>query len=129
MDCIFCKIANGEIPSKKIYEDDVVIVFLDINPISSGHMLVVPKDHTLDLETIDDEVLIHINKVIRKMMKLAYEKIPCDGITICQNNGTAQEVKHYHVHLIPRYKNDKLNFVDGIKDLDVDQIYEKLKQN
>lgn len=103
MDCIFCKIIDGSIPSYTIYEDEIVKVFLDINPLSNGHCLVIPKKHYLDLVEIDDEVLSHIMKVARNIKKLLEEKLNIDGLTLIQNNGEVQEVKHYHLHLKPYY--------------------------
>lgn len=117
-DCIFCKIGNKEITSKILYEDDIVLVFLDINPDSPGHTLIIPKSHFKDLDDINDEVLLHIMKIARKMKNLLSEKLACDGITLIQNNGDVQEVKHYHLHLKPFYK-DKIN-------LTVDEVYNKI---
>lgn len=119
MDCIFCKIIAGEIPSYKLYEDDYVYVFLDINPETSGHTLVIPKVHTLDVDSIDNDTLIHVVDVARKIKALLEEKLGCDGIKLLQNNGDLQEVKHYHLHLIPYYKNGK--------NLSVEEVYELLK--
>lgn len=103
MDCIFCKIMNGEIPSFTLYEDDVVKVFLDVNPDSNGHALVVPKKHYTDLFDIPNDVLIHIIDVARKMNDLFKEKLGSEGLTLVQNNGLPQEVKHFHLHLKPAY--------------------------
>ena len=119
MNCIFCKIINGEIPSYTIYEDEIVKCFLDVNPNEAGHTLIIPKEHTLDLDTISNETLNHIMNVSKKIKKLLEEKLNCDGVTLIQNNGIAQEVKHYHLHLIPKYKN-KLN-------LSVEDVYKKIK--
>lgn len=105
-DCIFCKIINGDIPSYKIYEDDIVIAFLDINPDSNGHTLIIPKKHYKDLEEIDEDVLNHILKVSKKLKKVLEDKLKNDGLTLVQNNGDIQEVKHFHLHLKPYY-NDK----------------------
>ncbi|MBR3198882.1 MAG: HIT family protein [Bacilli bacterium] len=102
---IFCKIVNGEIPSYKLYEDEKVVVFLDINPNTLGHTLIVPKNHFLDLYDIDNDTLTHIMETARKIGKLLEKKLNTDGLTIAQNNGIAEEVKHYHMHLIPQYKN------------------------
>ncbi|MBP3461289.1 MAG: HIT domain-containing protein [Bacilli bacterium] len=119
MECIFCKIINGEIPSYKIYEDDLVFCFLDINPDSNGHTLIIPKKHYKDLDDIDIDTLNHIMKVSKKIKKLLENKLNIDGLTLIQNNGEVQEVKHYHLHLKPFYKN--------IKDIDdVKNIYEIL---
>lgn len=101
---IFCKIMNGEIPSYTIYEDDVVKVFLDVNPDVNGHALIVPKKHYTDLYDIPNDVLCHIMDVARKIGTLYEEKLNVDGITLVQNNGLYQEVKHYHLHVKPAYK-------------------------
>lgn len=105
MNCIFCKIINGEIPSYTIYEDEIVKVFLDINPDVNGHLLIIPKKHFLDLDEIDNNTLIHIMETAKKMKKLLQDKLNIDGLTLIQNNGSIQEVKHYHLHLKPYYKN------------------------
>lgn len=114
MECIFCKIINGNIPSYKLYEDDFVLCFLDINPESNGHTLIIPKKHYKDLEEIDSDVLAHIMITSKKMKKLLESKLNIDGMKLIQNNGDIQEIKHYHLHLIPYYKNNKLDKVDNI---------------
>lgn len=106
MECIFCKIVNGEIPSYKIYEDETTLAFLDVNPDVNGHTLIIPKKHYQDLFDIDDETLIHIMNVAKKINKLLKEKLQIDGLTLVQNNGLKQEVKHFHLHLKPQYKNE-----------------------
>ena len=128
MDCLFCKIIEGSIPSHKVYEDDKVLVFLDINPNTNGHMLIVPKEHVVTVFDINDDLAKHILEVEKKMYSLLKEKLNCEGMTIVQNNDLGQEVKHYHVHLIPRYKDDcwKMAFrQDNLKE--VKEILEKLK--
>ena len=115
---IFCKIVSGEIPSKKIYEDDKVIVILDVNPSSNGHSLVIPKVHYQDLYDIDSEVLNHIMKVGKEMALKLEDKLKCDGITLIQNNGISQEVKHFHLHIIPKYNNSEK--------LSVDEVFHKI---
>lgn len=119
MNCIFCKIINNEIPSYTVYEDDIVKVFLDVNPISVGHLLIIPKEHVLDVNEIDLNILSHINKISKDMYKLLKEKLNFDGLKLVQNNGNIQEVKHYHLHLIPNYINKK--------DLSIEEVYEILK--
>ena len=118
-NCIFCKIANGEIPSKTIYEDEVVKAYLDINPSGTGHTLIIPKDHYTNLDDIDEEVLYHIMKVSKKIKKLIDERLNPDGIKIVQNNGVLQEVKHYHLHIVPFYNSKK--------EISLDEVYELLK--
>ena len=103
MNCIFCKIVRGDIPSYTLYEDDIVKVFLDVNPNVNGHTLIVPKEHYKDLFDIPNDILIHIMEVAKKMDSLFREKLDSKGLTLIQNNGIAQEVKHYHLHLLPKY--------------------------
>lgn len=128
MDCLFCKIINGDIPASKVYEDDKVLVFLDINPNTNGHMLIVPKEHVVTVDDISEELTKHILKVEKEMYSLLKDKLNCEGMTIVQNNDLGQEVKHYHVHLIPRYKDDcwKMAFrQDNLKE--VSEILNELK--
>ena len=127
MNCIFCKIINNEIPSYTIYEDEIVKVFLDVNPISNGHSLVVPKKHYTDINDIDLDTLTHIQNTVKKLYNTYKEKLNCDGITLCQNNEYGQEVKHYHLHIIPRYENDGVEFKNNLEKSDPKDIYEKLK--
>lgn len=106
-DCLFCKIINNEIPSSTIYEDDLIKVFLDINPTTNGHMLIIPKKHHVNVMDIDENVVSHALKVIKeKLYPMLKKNLGCDGLTIVQNNEYGQEVKHYHIHLIPRYQDD-----------------------
>ena len=116
---MFCKIMNGEIPSTTIYEDDKVLVILDVNPRGNGHSLIIPKKHYKDLYDIDNETLIHIFDVAKKIGDMLEDKLHCNGITLEQNNGICQEVKHFHLHVIPRYKYDDI--------IDVDEVYNILK--
>ena len=105
---------NNEIPSYTIYEDEVVKVFLDVNPDANGHMLVVPKKHITDFLEMDDTTLIHIHEVAKKMGELAYDKLNCDGLKLVNNHGITQMVKHYHLHIIPVYKED--NGINQLED-------------
>lgn len=104
MDCLFCKIVKNDIPSYTIYEDEIVKAFLDISPDCNGHTLIVPKKHCLDITDIDDNTLIHIMDVARHLKKLLEDVLKIDGLTLIQNNGDVQEIKHYHLHLKPHYK-------------------------
>ncbi len=126
-DCLFCKIIKGEIPSKTIYEDEIIKVMMDINPISDGHLLVLPKNHNTDILDLDGDTLLHIDRVItEKLIPTLKEKLNCAGITICQNNGLGQEIKHFHVHLIPRYENDNIKMTNKENLEDIEEIYNKL---
>ena len=117
-DCIFCKIINGEIPSYTIYDDEIVKVFLDINPETIGHMLIIPKKHYNDIDDIDMSTLTHIFEIEKKMHTLLKEKLDIDGMSMVQNNGCVQEVKHYHLHLKPHY-------IKPIS-LSIEEVYKKL---
>ncbi|MCR5344704.1 MAG: HIT family protein [Lachnospiraceae bacterium] len=107
-DCIFCKLANGEIPTRKIYEDDLFTVFMDAGPVTRGHSLIVPKRHADNLYSLPDEEASKIMILAKKLATHMTEKLHADGFNIMQNNGevAGQSVFHYHLHLIPRYKND-----------------------
>ena len=111
-DCIFCAIAAGEIPSFKVYEDDLVLAYLDINPFSKGHTLVIPKAHTTGLLDTDDAVLAAVVARVKKVAAHLRAALPCDGFNILQNNGEAagQTVRHLHFHIIPRYAGEPLAF-------------------
>ena len=118
---IFCKIINGEIPSKTIFEDEIIKVIMDVNPRSNGHLLVLPKTHYKDLWDIDTETLNHIMHKAKDLSSMLIEKLNCDGITLEQNNGISQEVKHFHLHIIPKYnKSEKMG---------LDEIYERIKKD
>lgn len=117
MDCIFCKIAKGEIPSKTIYEDAEFRVILDLGPAAKGHALILPKKHADNLYELSDETAASAMKLARKMALLMREKLHCDGLNLVQNNGAAagQTVSHFHMHIIPRYEGDgqSINWVPG----------------
>lgn len=128
-DCIFCKIVNNEIPTNTIYEDDLVKVFLDVNPATNGHMLIIPKKHYENILDVDQEIYNYSIKLIKeKLYSLVKEKLNCCGVTISQNNEYGQEVKHLHIHLIPRYEND-LNEYKYNSDIliPIEEVYSKLK--
>lgn len=107
-DCIFCKIVKGTIPSYKIYEDKDTIAFLDINPATRGHCLVVPKNHAANLTEADEKMMASAYTAVKKVGDLLIEKLQPDGMNVLQNNGAAagQVIPHLHVHLVPRYLDD-----------------------
>ena len=111
-DCVFCAIAAGEIPCFKVYEDDLVLAYLDINPFTKGHTLVIPKAHTTGLLDTGDDVLAGLVARVKKVAAHLKAALPCDGFNILQNNGEAagQTVKHIHFHIIPRYAGEPLTF-------------------
>ena len=107
-DCIFCKIANGEIPTRSIYEDENFNVILDMNPATKGHALILPKAHADSLYDLPDGVGTKLIPLAKKLVTDMTQVLKCDGFNLVQNNGEAagQTVKHFHLHLIPRYVND-----------------------
>ena len=107
-DCIFCKIANGEIPSKTLYDDERFRVILDLGPATKGHALILPKDHFSNLFELPDETAGEVMKLARRMAVQMKEKLHADGFNLVQNNGecAGQTVMHFHLHLIPRYEGD-----------------------
>ena len=106
-DCIFCKIANGEIPSATLYEDEDFRVILDLGPASKGHALILPKAHAANIYEISDDMAAKAMILAKKMATKMTEALKCDGFNIVQNNGepAGQTVFHFHVHIIPRYEN------------------------
>ncbi len=109
-NCIFCKIAAGEIPSTTIYEDDDFRVILDIEPASKGHALILPKEHYANLYELDEAVAAKALVVAKKVITEMTEVLGCEGYNVLQNNGpvAGQTVFHFHMHLIPRYKDDNV---------------------
>lgn len=107
-DCIFCKIANGEIPSKTLYEDEEFRVILDLGPAAKGHALILPKEHAANLYELSEETASKVLVLAKKTATQITEKLGCDGLNLIQNNGevAGQTVMHFHMHIIPRYKDD-----------------------
>lgn len=120
MDCIFCKIIKGDIPSYKIYEDENILAFLDLNQECVGHTLVIPKVHTLDINSITDDDLMNVMAVAKNIAMMITNKLGAQGFTLMQNNGICQDVKHFHLHVIPKY-NKKIN-------LSIEEVYKKITQ-
>ena len=107
-NCIFCKLAGGEIPTATLYEDEDFRVTLDANPAAKGHALIIPKEHYANLYELDDELAGKVLVLAKKMITKLTDILGCDGYNIVQNNGEAagQTVFHFHMHLIPRFKDD-----------------------
>ncbi len=129
-DCIFCKIAAGEIPSFTLYEDDDVLAYLDINPFAPGHTLVIPKAHSSCLLDTGADTLSVVIAAVRKIAAHLKTALPCDGFNILQNNGEAagQTVKHLHFHIIPRYNGGKLDFTPHPGDMaELDALAARLR--
>ena len=109
-DCIFCKIANGEITSATVYEDSICRVILDVNPANKGHALIIPKEHFDNIYSMDAETAAKIFTIATEVAKAQKAELNPDGLNILQNNGEAagQTVFHFHMHLVPRYIKDNV---------------------
>ncbi len=110
MDCIFCKIVSGEIPSVKVYEDDRVLAFMDINPLNDGHLLIIPKAHAATIDEITEADFLAVMSATHKLAAAVNKTLNPDGMNLLQLNGKAanQLVPHLHVHIVPRWFGDRL---------------------
>lgn len=131
-NCIFCKIANGEIPAATLYEDENFRVILDLGPASKGHALILPKFHAANIYELPDEMAAKAMILAKKMATVMTEALKCDGFNIVQNNGecAGQTVFHFHMHLIPRYKGDNVGITwnpGELTDEDKEEILSKVK--
>ena len=131
-NCIFCKIAAGEIPSRKIYEDKDLIAIMDLNPTSKGHSLIIPKEHCTNIYDIDEDIAAKVMKTAKKLATKMTVALNCDGFNLLQNNGetAGQTMFHFHMHLIPRYKdadNNMLKFTSvSFSDEEMDAIRDQI---
>ena len=132
-NCIFCKIANGDIPAATLYEDEDFRVILDLGPASKGHALILPKEHYANIYELDDETAAKAFVLAKRMAQKMTEALGCDGFNVVQNNGApaGQTVFHFHMHLIPRYVDDGVglgwkpgSLTDEVKE----EILSKMKQ-
>ena len=106
MTCIFCDIIAGKSSAEIVYQDDLTICFMDLYPINHGHILLVPKTHYTDLYDLPDAVAEHLIKISKKLSAKLKNVYKPDGVTVFQSNGYFNEIGHYHMHILPRYKND-----------------------
>ena len=111
MDCIFCHKEN--IVTDIVYEDNLAMAFMDIEPINEGHILLVPKEHYLDVDEIPDEILSHLMIISKKIVSALKETYKSNGYSIMQNGGEFNDVGHYHLHIFPRYKSDGFGWTYG----------------
>lgn len=129
MDCIFCKIVKGELPSNLVYEDDLIMCFLTIEPINEGHVLIIPKNHYLDTDEIPTEIVTSMMVLSKRIVKVIKEKYSPDGYSIMQNGGEFNDIGHYHMHVFPRYKGDGFGWTFSYKKHDFSQeIAKELKE-
>lgn len=131
-NCIFCKLANGEIPTATLYEDEDFRVILDASPAAKGHALIIPKEHYANLYELDDELAAKALVLAKKMITKLTDVLGCDGYNIVQNNGEAagQTVYHFHLHMIPRYKDDGVGIgwkMGELVDEDKEELLAKMR--
>ena len=128
-DCIFCKIIKGELPSKTFYEDEKIKVIMNIDPVTDGHLLVLPKQHQENILDIDNDLVAYSFSKIKELYPELKTKLNCSGLTICENNELGQDIPHFHLHLIPRYPDDNADFnYDKSKLHSLDEVFEKLSK-
>ncbi|TSC94138.1 MAG: Hit-like protein involved in cell-cycle regulation [Parcubacteria group bacterium Licking1014_1] len=108
MDCIFCRIAKGEIDSAKIWEDEKILAFLDINPLTRGHCLIIPKEHFENIFDLDKDILKEIIVIAKEISEKMKRSLGAKGVNLLNSNGKEAEqlVFHFHLHIVPRYEND-----------------------
>lgn len=127
MDCIFCKIINGEIPKRSLYEDEVCEVIMDAFPTTEGHVLIVLKEHVESLDQASYETVAHVAKVTKFISNAIKLGIKPDGITTVENSGLLQEIPHAHIHLIPTYENQRgLEFITKGNQERIEIEYQKI---
>ena len=131
--CIFCKIANGTIPCYKVYEDNEIIAFLDVNPVSRGHTLVLPKEHFSSMLTCPKNILDHAYEVAQMIAQAQISQLGATGVNVITNAGRSggQSVPHFHIHVIPRYEDDglKLEFPpQQLEDADMKKVLSSIKK-
>lgn len=133
-NCIFCKIVAGEIPCFKLYEDDLTLAFMDINPGNEGHALVIPKEHWEDIYAIPSALAGATMQTVKKIAEAVNETLSPYGMNLVQANGkgAAQSVFHFHMHVLPRAKDDELKLNWGLRPGNMDTIkgvHERVKKN
>ena len=131
-NCIFCKMVSKEFDSKIVFEDDICIAILDINPFANGHMLLMPKEHYMILPMVPDEILGHLSVISKYLSDLLISSMNCNDVTVFMANGAAagQQSQHFMMHIIPRYEGDNIDFsLEGNKlsDSELTDLAEKFK--
>lgn len=132
MNCIFCKIVAGEIPCLKLFEDELTLAFMDVNPANPGHTLVISKEHWEDVYVIPDSLVGAVSKTAKRVARAIKQTLDPHGINLVQANGkgAAQSVFHFHMHVLPRTNDDDLNLNWGLRPGDMDeikQVFERVK--
>jgi histidine triad (HIT) family protein len=123
-DCLFCRIASGEIPAMRVYEDEETLAFMDVNPSTKGHLLVIPRKHAADLHEIAPDQLAACARTAQKLAGWVVERLDADGVNLLNSAGRAanQTIFHFHLHVIPRYEGDGLRDPLGQRSANRDEI-------
>jgi len=132
--CIFCRITRKQASASFVYEDESVLAFLDVNPLSEGHTLVVPREHYATIFDVPEELIAHVHRIVKQVAIAVKEATRADGISIIQQNGNAadQDIFHLHVHVIPRFEGQKLTRTKGISEANrerLDQVAANIKSH
>lgn len=128
--CEFCKIAKKEIKPYIVYEDNTVMAFLDIEPINEGHILLIPKEHHLDADDMPNELFLHLMGISKDLIKAIKKTYNSPGYSIMQNGGKFNDIGHYHMHIFPRYNNDKFGWTYDEQNKEYNQeIADKINEN
>lgn len=132
-DCIFCKIAAGEIPSSCVYEDEDFKAILDISPAAKGHVIIIPKNHADNIFDLTKEEAAKVFVIASNIGKVLMDELNCDGLNVLQNNGAAagQTVFHFHMHLIPRFRSDNVKITwasTKYGESEMDQLAKSIKE-
>ncbi len=128
--CIFCSIVSGEIPSYKLYEDEETLAFLEINPSSPGHALIIPKKHVEDFMDLDNKLMVPVMGSVQKVAKMIEKALGADNFTIGVNSGkiVGRHVEHVHVHVIPRFPDDEGHYIQGVVSRASNETLEEIKE-
>ncbi|MFB6212844.1 MAG: HIT family protein [Candidatus Magasanikbacteria bacterium] len=133
MNCIFCKIIDGEIDSKKIYEDEYVIAILDANPVAPGHSMVIPKHHTRDIMGMPEDHMKPFFSAVQEVVGMLEDSFDLDGFTMGINHKVGQAVDHLHYHIIPRWEDDGGTSLHGVvqnsPDVSNEELAQKIKKS
>ena len=128
--CVFCSIVSGEIPAHKIYEDETTLAFLEIDPSSAGHAMVIPKKHVEDFMDLNEKLMASIMGTVQKVAKMIKKALGADNFTIGINSGkiVGRHVEHVHVHVIPRFPDDGGHYVQGVVSKSSKETLDKIKE-
>ncbi|CAM3333304.1 HIT family protein [Brevibacillus invocatus] len=127
MNCLGCRLATGLDPAYIVYEDDVVCCFLDIDPFHEGHTLILPKNHVVELEELDKKTLMAVMDAAKMLASVLKQIYKVDGISICQNGGSCNDLNHFHLHVIPRFDGDGFSWEESLRRQNADKRLDEVQ--